>query len=198
MNEDNILICDETSAKYCKISTKWITNLFIDNIIQKLSRSRPLLLLDIGCGTGFITQKISSSLESKVICCDIDLKRVSFAKSYYQLETILADITYLPFKSSSFDMVIAIEVFEHLPNTDTALLEIRRVMVQNAIFTVPNEPFFMLANFLRGKNTFSYGNPQDHINHFNTKTFKSFLSKFFLSVKVSTNAFLWLIAMVEK
>ena len=137
-------------------------------------------------------------MDVNIICCDMNSNRISFAKTQFHLETIIADIMYLPFKNSSFDTVLAIEIIEHLPNTESAINEIKRVTKANVIITVPNDPYFMIANFLRGKNLKSFGNPPDHINHFNKKTLKSVLSRYYLKGEISKNAFLWLIANVYK
>jgi len=198
MTENSLLFQDETSEKYFRFSTKWITCLFIQKILKQLEKNNPKIILDVGCGTGYITDIINRSMDANIICCDMNSNRISFAKTQFHLETIIADITHLPFKNSSFDMVLAIEIIEHLPNIESALNEIKRVTKKNIIITVPNDPYFMIANFLRGKNLKSFGNPPDHINHFNKKTLKSILSKYYLKGEISKNAFLWLIANVYK
>jgi hypothetical protein len=45
------------------------------------------------------------------------------------------------------------------------------------ILSVPNEPFFCLANFFRGKNLKTYGNDPEHINHWTKKSFVDFIAK---------------------
>lgn len=189
---------DDTTQKYFGFSTKWITRIFIKNVLEQLKKNNPSTILDIGCGTGYISNKIRNSLDTRIICCDRDPIRLSFANKQFNLETVLADINYLPFRASSFDTVIAMEIIEHIPNKHYGLMEIDRVSIGNIIITVPNDPFFMLANFLRGKNLTSFGNPPDHINHFNKKTLKKSLSTYFSKIEVSKNAFFWLIAKIEK
>ena len=39
---------------------------------------------------------------------------------------------------------------------------------------MPNEPFFMMANFLRGKNLRRWGNDVEHIQHWTSGSFQSF------------------------
>jgi ubiquinone/menaquinone biosynthesis C-methylase UbiE len=197
MTDTSLLLQDETSGKYFRFSTKWIAGIFIKTILSHLEKTNPDTILDAGCGTGYLTDIIQNTIDADIVCCDRDPTRLLFAKNWFNLETVLADINYLPFKTSSFDMVIAMEIIEHIPNTDTALSEIGRVSAKNVIITVPNEPFFMLANFLRGKNIRSYGNPPDHIRHFNKKTLKSDLSAYFQKIEISKNAFFWLIAHID-
>ena len=198
MTENSLLLSDETSKKYFRFSTRRIMGIFIKKILIHLKKNNPKIILDVGCGTGYITDIINRSMDVNIICCDMNSNRISFAKTQFDLETIIADITHLPFKNSSFDTVLAIEIIEHLPTLESAINEIKRVSKKNVIITVPNDPYFMIANFLRGKNLKHFGNPPDHINHFNKKTLKSLLSKNYLRGEISKNAFLWLIANVYK
>ncbi len=194
MTGNSLLLRDETSEKYFRFSTRRITGAFIEKILAKLKENNPKNILDIGCGTGYITDMIKRDMDVNIICCDMNSNRITFARDQFHLETIIGDISHLPFKNSSFDTVLAIEIIEHLPNLESAIMEIKRVTKKNVIITVPNDPYFALANFLRGKNFNTFGNPPDHLHHFNKKTLKSTLSKYFLTVEVSRNAFLWLIA----
>jgi ubiquinone/menaquinone biosynthesis C-methylase UbiE len=198
MTDTSLLLLDETSQKYFRFSTKWITGIFIKRILSYLKKTNPKTILDVGCGTGYLTNIIQNTIDADIVCCDWDLTRLSFAKKWFNLETILADINYLPFKTSSFDMVIAMEIIEHIPNKGDALSEIGRVSEKNVIITVPNDPLFMVANLLRGKNIRSFGNPPDHINHFNKKYLKLTLSAYFPKIEISKNAFFWLIANIDK
>lgn len=198
MTDPSLLTRDETSRKYFLFSTRWITGRFISGVLKHLKKTSPGTILDIGCGTGFVTDALQKSAGADIVGCDRDPVRLSFAKKQYGLETVLADITCLPFKPSSFDTVIAMEIIEHIPEKEVALAEIKRVSAKNILITVPNDPVFMVANFLRGKNLMSFGNPPDHINHFNRRTLKAFLSSRFPKTEVSNNAIFWLIAHIDK
>lgn len=45
------------------------------------------------------------------------------------------------------------------------------------IITIPHEPWFRLSNLLVLKNVLRFGNPIDHINHWNKTSFRKFLTK---------------------
>jgi ubiquinone/menaquinone biosynthesis C-methylase UbiE len=198
MTKSSLLLKDNTSQKYFQFSTKWITGKFIETVVLELKKNKPNTILDVGCGPGYTTYEIKKNINADIICCDLDLIRLIHAKKQFKLETILADIHYLPFKAASFDTVIAMELIEHIPKHEDGLSEIKRVSARNIIITVPNDPLFMLANFLRGNNLKSFGNPPDHVTHFNKKTLKSLLSNYFEKIEISKNAFFWLIAKMEK
>lgn len=198
MKDDKSLSLDETSRKYVARSTKWITNIFINNIIKSVDAIRPESILDVGCGTGYVSGKIEQFTGIDVLGCDINKDRLSVAENNVKGALFVADATRLPFKDSSFDLIIASEILEHLNNPTASINEIKRVSKRYVIVTVPNEPFFRMANFFRGKNLKRFGNPHDHIHHFNKNSLNSLLSEHFSDVEVRTNAFLWLIAVARK
>lgn len=197
MEEVKLLMQDETSRKYFSRSTKRIANLFIKNILKTLKEFNAKSILDIGCGTGYITKKIKDSLDVEIVGCDINTNRLSIASKLFGEELVTADITELPFKDSSFDAVIALEIIEHLNDVNAAISEIKRVSKNYVIITVLNEPFFRLANFLRGKNIKTFGNIPDHIHQFNKHSLEKALSKHFSKVQVKNNAIFWIMAISE-
>ena len=51
----------------------------------------------------------------------------------------------------TFDLVLAIEVLEHVPDPAAALAELARVARRDLIVSVPREPIWRVANLARGK-----------------------------------------------
>ena len=101
----------------------------------------------------------------------------------------------LPYKDNSFDLVVCTEVLEHLNEPEKVLKETLRVSKQNILISVPNEPFFTLGNFIRGKNLFRLGNDPDHINHWTVGSFQSFLKKNGVNIKTLKFPFPWILAL---
>jgi SAM-dependent methyltransferase len=97
-------------------------------------------ILDIGCGTGRHTCAAYGLKEVIVTGADIDIKDVAEAKTRLMYHDRLgahgngrwnlsiADITCLPFKNNSFDMIICSEVMEHIPDEILAAKELARVL----------------------------------------------------------------------
>lgn len=196
MNDDFYQIQKDTTAeKYFNPLTKGITRKFIDNILAEIKNLGINSLLDIGCGTGYITQKLKDYVPT-CIGCDIDTNRVILAKKYINcdISLVVADAVNLPFKNSYFDVVTAIEILEHISNIEVFLEELKRVSNDYILITVPNEPLFRLANLSRGKNLKHFGNPEGHIHHFNKNTFGSLLSEYYSEVKINVNSVFWLMA----
>lgn len=86
-------------------------------------------ILDLGCGTGAFTERFS---KMGLHVTGIDISKNSIAKARKKVKKakfIVADITKLPFKSNSIDIVCFSEVLHHFPNNAVAAIkEARRVL----------------------------------------------------------------------
>jgi len=90
--------------------------------------------LDIGCATGYITQFLAQRLNGIVIGIDVsrfDMFRAKMRARYIEpsscakIEFILCDITHLPFKNNSLDLVMCASVLEHVEDLKEAVKEIK-------------------------------------------------------------------------
>ncbi|OGH16739.1 MAG: hypothetical protein A3C30_00145 [Candidatus Levybacteria bacterium RIFCSPHIGHO2_02_FULL_40_18] len=90
----------------------------------------PDSILDVGCASGWFLSKVSRRYP-KAACVGIDKykKAIYYGKKRYKsLKFLYADAHKLPFRSNSFDLVIATEVLEHVTDPTGALKEIKRVL----------------------------------------------------------------------
>jgi hypothetical protein len=83
-----------------------------------------------------------------------------------------ADIHRLPFAANSFPLVMSLEVLEHIPDSGLGLRELLRVSSRYILVSVPHEPFFRGANFLRGKHLARWGNDPEHLHNYNGRGFR--------------------------
>ncbi len=90
------------------------------------------------------------------------------------------DVCRLPFADDSVDLVIGLEVLEHVPDTDRALAEIARVCSGTAVLSVPREPIWRLGNLARGRYIRHLGNTPGHINHWSARAFEQLLEQHFI------------------
>ncbi|MHB0856570.1 MAG: class I SAM-dependent methyltransferase [Anaerolineae bacterium] len=90
-------------------------------------------VLDVGCGNGVVTNLIH--MDAVVVGVD----RSTAALRWVRTPRVQGDITDLPFGDGSFDVVIATEVLEHLPETvfARALQEMARVSRRHLLISVP-------------------------------------------------------------
>lgn len=85
-----------------------------------------LTILDIGCGTGAMSQKLNT--KGLVVSADFSPLALTFSKKRGLNRLCNADAMNLPFKSESFDVIISLDILEHLPNDCAALREYLRVL----------------------------------------------------------------------
>lgn len=158
------------------LQRKLINNFYncLVKLIKNLSVSS---ILDTGCGEGFTLNQLEKQFPNKTyLGIDSSLKVVNLGnKLFPKIKLKVGNIYRLPFKNQSFDLVICSEVLEHLANPKKALEEISRVSKKYCLLSVPNEPWFIMVNFLRGKYLSTWGNHPEHINHWGGKTFQNFL-----------------------
>jgi len=109
-------------------------------ILKMLPKERKnLMILDVGCGNMFLSSLIKKKMNSHVIGIDISSKSIKTAKGK-EIEAIICDACKLPFRSETFDVVIASEILEHLLFPEVAVEESHRVLKKKGIFivSVPN------------------------------------------------------------
>lgn len=174
---------DITAEKYFRPTTKGLTTNFIKKLLMEVENLKLNSILDIGCGTGYISQQLKNH-SSFCVGCDFDKARIKFAKDL-GICVVLGDGKNLPFRSSSFDGVVAIELLEHVQNPEDILKEIKRVSKGSVLITVPNEPLHRIMNFLRNRDV-------GHVQHFNKKSLQSLLSEYFSGIKIKTNTLFWI------
>ncbi|WP_271554438.1 class I SAM-dependent methyltransferase [Bradyrhizobium sp. CCBAU 45394] len=90
-------------------------------------------ILDAGCGNGAITNHLPA--DRHIEGCDIS----KAALAHVRCPTKIADLTNLPFGDGEFDLVLATDVLEHIPDTSyaRALSELFRVSSRWILVAVP-------------------------------------------------------------
>ena len=96
-------------------------------------------VLDMGCRDGILTRHFID--QNEVTGLDIDKLALEACKKNLNIETIWADFSLqIPLPTSSFDVVIAGEVIEHLPYPEITVSEVSRILKPEGLFigSVPN------------------------------------------------------------
>lgn len=119
--------------------TKWLHQLRsieVRKLFSDFNIYRNFKVLEVGCGDGF-QSAILTKWYKTVISTDVTRQR----KPYLLVKNFLiCSAEYLPFLSSSFDIVFASQMLEHVKNRKLALSEICRVLRKKGYFltTVPS------------------------------------------------------------
>ncbi len=111
----------------------------IIDIVEGLS---PSSVLDIGCGRGFLLDRLVDRGVSGLVGVDVFAEVEGAGWTY-----VAGDVTVgLPAGDASFEVVIAGEIIEHVPNPDLLLREIRRVLVPGGALVISTPNLVSWAN----------------------------------------------------
>ena len=134
-------------------------------------------VLDAGCGEAFDLATLRRELPQATLHgVDADATVLNYARTQGTgAHLVQADVTHLPFSDQRFDLVLCLEVLEHLPHPEEALRELARVSRGLLLLSVPHQPYFSLANFLRGKNWGTWGEDPEHRHHWRASQFPTAL-----------------------
>lgn len=100
-----------------------------------------LKILDAGCGTGALMNEVC--LFGEVYGLDFSVNALNFCKERGEQNLTLGSIDKVPFPDNYFDVVLALDVLEHIKDDNEAILEVKRVLKKDglAIFFVPANMF---------------------------------------------------------
>lgn len=117
----------------------------LNKIIEVVVDAQPSRILDIGCGSGFLLDRLSEKLKkTKLVGVDVYPLKKNNRWAYKE-----ADITHnLPYSKGSFDCVILGEVIEHVPDPDYILKEINRILVPKGMLIISTPNLVSWANRL--------------------------------------------------
>ncbi len=167
---------------------------FLGQVSELAASERPRRILEVGCGEGIVLATLAARVPgARLDGLELDETALEEARKRCPgAGLVRGDACALPFRDQSFDLVVCLEVLEHLPEPVRALRELRRVTRAGCLLSVPHEPFFRLGNLLRGKNVTRLGDPTDHLQHWGAREFAAFCGRE-LAVRTRTTAFPWLI-----
>ena len=110
-------------------------------------------ILDLGCGNG-ISAKLLNQADFDVVGTDISSLFLKEAQDWEnsRLRYQVCDVMELPFESESFNVICSNELVEHLPDVETALTEMMRVVCKGGriVISGPNlcSPLIPLLDWL--------------------------------------------------
>jgi SAM-dependent methyltransferase len=188
-----------TYDKYA--STNPVERRLMDGFFRALDRSLPATspgrILEVGVGEGEVTQRIADRWpDATIVGLDLPDPELAAHWAGRGFAPLFGDIGRLPFEDDRFDLVLAIEVLEHVPFPELALAELDRVARRDVVVSVPREPVWRAANLARGKYPRDLGNTPGHINHWGRRGFADLVGRRFHVRSVQT-PFPWTVVAAE-
>ena len=110
---------------------------------RHLSEDKPVKFLEIGCGTGFMLNRLSGLNKVSLTGSEIYLAGLHFAqKRLPETEFIQLDATNIPFEGE-YDAIGAFDVLEHIEPDEQVMRQVWRALTKNGFFfiTVPQYRF---------------------------------------------------------
>jgi ubiquinone/menaquinone biosynthesis C-methylase UbiE len=155
-------------------------------------------VLEAGSGEGEVMQRLINWTDASLTGFDIDDTRVRLALDNGATRNlIVADLHAMPFPAECFDLVMMLEVLEHVGMPQIALREAHRVTRHYVLASVPHEPWWRIGNMLRLKYLREFGNTPEHINHWSLPGFLSLMRSRFTVLRIRL-PFLWQFILAER
>lgn len=150
---------------------------FFDALDAMLDGMSPSTVVEVGAGEGRVTERLVERFPDATVI-GLDLLDDDLAGDWAELglPMFFGDATRLPFTDESIDLVVGLEVMEHIPRPIEALREIARVCRHAAVLSVPREPIWRAGNLARGRYLRDLGNTPGHVNHWSARAFERFVS----------------------
>jgi SAM-dependent methyltransferase len=155
-------------------------------------------ILDVGCGTGLFFDYILDRKDVKferLLGSDTSMGRLKYVKA----DRVNADITCLPVDGLSFDLVSAMEVFEHLSIDELAqgINELTRISKKYILISVPNNEH-LEDNFVFCRSCKTRFHPSHHKRSFKSNEIMNLFNEYGFKIKklsvFGEKADLWLLS----
>ena len=142
-------------------------------------------ICEIGTGEGFSAEAVfRDGAHTTLTGCDISLDAVQQAKYRLpEMKLLQSDAAQLPFSTRAFDLIVSLEVLEHLTEPAAAVGEFMRVSKRYLLLSVPNDPVFRTLRLATGKGWDQLGDHPEHVQHWTAPSFQKFLAAQGLYIK---------------
>lgn len=92
-----------------------------------VAEAQPRRVLEVGCGTGWLSRRIADELGAGVVAIDQSERMVELAREI-GVDARVGDVESLAFADGEFDVAVAAWMLYHVPDVDRALGELARVL----------------------------------------------------------------------
>ncbi|MFM7062351.1 MAG: class I SAM-dependent methyltransferase [Actinomycetes bacterium] len=137
-----------------------------------VDRARPSRVLEVGAGEGEVAGRLRRRFPHLPLAL-LDLPDPDLQSRWTSagLPGVVGSGTHLPFPDGAADLVLAIEVLEHVDDPPAVLRELVRASSGYLLVSVPREPVWRVGNMLRGRYLGDLGNTPGHVQHWSRRGF---------------------------
>lgn len=151
---------------------------FTRQMIAQVGKIAPRSVLDVGCGEGYMLGALADAkLGGSLVGVDFSDWAIERAKERLagRADLSVKDVRTLADDGRKFDLVMMLEVLEHLPDPAVMLPVLEQLADPWLLLSVPWEPFFRGLNLLRGRHIGAWGNHPEHLQQWSRGGFISFV-----------------------
>jgi SAM-dependent methyltransferase len=132
-------------------------------------------VLDAGCGVGYGTAILSQAGATEAIGVDIAESIVEAARGYERPGTRFeqGDISDLDFPQGHFDLVVCLEVIEHMEDPRAVTAELARVLAEDGVLVISSP----------NRDRYVEGNPH-HVKEFTPEELRELLTEFLPNLRL--------------
>jgi len=133
------LTLEEWQAQFTR-QARW-TRVVRTQLYRRVNLLRAERVLDVGCGTGVITEEMAARCQGQVIGVDVDAAMIAFAQERPgQVEYRVGDAHQLDFPDGYFDVVVCHFLLMWVSNPALAVREMARVTSPGGVVLACAEP----------------------------------------------------------
>lgn len=170
----------------------------VSAITKLLPKVRNQKILDVGCGGGFYSFMVAKRGARDIVGIDLEevcvrASRVNiFGNVNILIDGVVADSTNLPFSAENFDLVLCIDVIEHVEEDRKLIQELFRVLKPCGFLVISSQNSFSLNYLLEGffqriaSRKKWMGWDPTHVRFYNPKSFFDLLRDFEILKVVGT------------
>jgi SAM-dependent methyltransferase len=138
--------------------------------------------LDIGCGVGYGARYLADHGAAQVVAVDYSEEAIALASKEFNLPAITYlqdDAQVLSHVEGSFNLIVAFEIFEHVPQPEKMLARCRELLAPGGWFfcSTPNARFRPQLPDGKPRNPF-------HVREYSATEFRETLAKYFSNVEL--------------
>jgi len=109
----------------------------ISFILSRIAVKEGSTVVDVGCGTGFLLEKLEkkASMQGQLVGVDISINMLRGAKrKLTRADVVLADAEAVPFRDCCFDAVFSVSVMQLVPEPQKSIAELLRLLKEGGSF----------------------------------------------------------------